>query len=525
MVDTEEDNQDVNDFKKNKMKRIVQSMLITCFFLTFNASAQNDVDALRYSVINYGSTARSLGMGNAFGALGADLSSMATNPAGIAVFRRSEFSFSPTFTYRHTQSDFLEGKSNDSKFNFNLGNFGMVWHYNEDDKTKQWKGWSFGIAYNRLNDFSSKSTAEGTNKNNSLLDSYAETADGTGTSSLQNEFPFDADLAYQSYLINTTTDSTHFASVIPHGGEFQSRTLDTKGGQGEWDFSFGTNYNDQLYFGVTLGIATLNYSEDLSWNEKDKNNTIITSDSLYDFKSFTYSQSLRTSGNGVNGKLGVIYRPGDVVRFGLAIHTPTSYTLTDEFATNIKSVVTVKDTNVTDGDSREWASPDFIPFNYKVITPFHAIGSVAFILGKQGIISAEYEFTDYNMASLRVKDVGTGISFGDVNKTIKKKYAASHTVRLGGEIRADKFRFRLGGSYSTTPFAKGFNDNSNTDQSRYSVTGGFGFKNDNFYFDVAYAYSHKGSFFKQYTLNDGNEPGITENVIDNRLMFTIGFDF
>ena len=81
--------------------------------------------------------------------------------------------------------------------------------------------------------------------------------------------------------------------MIPHGGAFQSRTTSTKGGQGEWDFSFGTNYNDQLYFGVTLGIATLNYSEDLTWNEKDEKNTIITSDSIYNFKSFTYSQSLR----------------------------------------------------------------------------------------------------------------------------------------------------------------------------------------------------------------------------------------
>ena len=108
---------------------------------------------------------------------------------------------------------------------------------------------------------------------------------------------------------------------------------------------------------------------------------------------------------------------------------------------------------------------------------------------------------------------------------IKNIYTASHTIRLGGEYRYEKMRARLGGSYSTTPFASGYNADSKTDQSRYSVTGGFGFRGDNFYFDVAYAYSHKGSFFNQYTINKVPQGGITENLVDNRLIFTLGFNF
>lgn len=506
------------------MKRIVQSMLVACFFLTPKAKAQSEIDALRYSMINYGSTARSLGMGNSFGALGADLSVMATNPAGIALFRRSEFSFSPTFTLRSTESDFLGTTTHDSKFNFNLGNFGVVWHWNQKDDSKEWKGWTFGIGYNRLNDFSNNSVAEGTNKNSSLADSYAEQANGNSPASLQNAFPFDVDLAYQSYLINNTTDSLHYASVIPHGGEFQRMTTEKRGGQGEWDFSFGTNYNDQLYLGITLGLPILSYREDVIWDEKDQDNSIITSDSLYDFKSFKYTQSLKTEGSGINAKIGIIYRPADAVRFGLAIHTPTSYTLSDEYLTNIKSDVVVNDT-LGASEFNDWTSPIFLPFDYKVVTPFHAIASVAIILGKQGLISAEYEFTDYSQTYLKVKDPDIQFTFSDVNDTIRNIYTASHSIRLGGEYRYDKMRLRLGGSYSTTPFASGYNDNSKTDQSRYTVTGGFGFKSDNFYFDVAYAYSHIGSFFKQYSLSNGTEPGIKESLIDNRLMFTVGFNF
>ena len=498
-------------------------MLIACFFFLYQASAQNEIDALRYSMINYGSTARSLGMGNAFGALGADLSVMATNPAGIALFRRSEFSFSPTFTMRSTNSNFLGTSTHDSKFNFNFGNFGAVWHWNQRDEKSDWKGWSFGINYNRLNDFGNNSTAQGLNRSNSLLDSYVEQANNNLDTNLVNLFPFDVNLAYQTYLLNATdSPAMHYASVIPHGGESQKRIAETRGGQGEWDFSYGTNYMDKLYFGVTLGLTTLTYHEDVTWDEKDEKDTIVTPDSSFDFKSFRLTQSLRTSGSGVNGKFGVIYRPNDALRLGLAIHTPTAYTLSDEYATHIGA----KFSNTPYPD-QDFSSPNFIPFDYKVVTPFHVIASIATIIGKQGLVSAEYEYTDYSQAYIKiVKDQGLdNYSFDEINSTIKSTYTASHTIRAGGEYRYHQLRLRLGGSYSTTPFAGGYNADSKTNQSRYSVTGGIGFRGDNFYFDAGYAYSRQGSFIRPYTLSNATQPGITESTMDNRLMMTLGFNF
>ncbi|MBK9317869.1 MAG: hypothetical protein IPM91_02820 [Bacteroidetes bacterium] len=70
---------------------------IAAFLISATAHAQTDADILRFSMLNYGSTARSLGMGNSFGALGADFSTLAINPAGIALYRKSEFSVSPLF--------------------------------------------------------------------------------------------------------------------------------------------------------------------------------------------------------------------------------------------------------------------------------------------------------------------------------------------------------------------------------------------------------------------------------------------
>lgn len=502
------------------MKNIFQSMLTACFFLTLTVSAQTEIDALRYSMINYGSTARSLGMGNAFGALGADISVMATNPAGIALFRRSEFSFSQTFTLRNVESNFNGTKTDDSKFNFNFGHFGAVWHH-DNNEGNDWKGWTFGMSYNRLNDFGGNTTAEGINSKNSLLDSYLPLANGNIDSTLLDVFPFDVGLAYETFLLNSDSTFNNFTSVIPaNNSVLQRRKVETRGGQGEWDFSFGTNYNDKLYFGFTLGITSVNYQEDLSWREEDVNKTIVSADSMYDFKSFTYTQSLKTEGSGVNGKFGIIYRPADYIRFGLAIHTPTSYLLSDQYRTKITAVF-----DNTSSPNQERTSRDVVPFDYRIITPFHALGSMAFIIGKQALISAEYEFTDYSQSNLKVKDKDIDVSFNDVNNKIKKLYTVSHNFKIGGEYRIDLLRFRAGASYATSPFKAGLNNDSKTDQSRYSVTGGFGLKMDNFYFDMAYAYSYKGSFFKQYTLPNGSEPGITESMIDNRLLFTVGFNF
>ena len=51
------------------------------------ARAQGEEDALRISSIRPGGTARSNGLANAFGAVGADPVSVAINPAGMALYR------------------------------------------------------------------------------------------------------------------------------------------------------------------------------------------------------------------------------------------------------------------------------------------------------------------------------------------------------------------------------------------------------------------------------------------------------
>src|ERR1035438_4467302 len=91
---------------------------------TFLSKAQTDVDALRYSQMFPGGTARSMAMGDAFGALGGDFSCLSMNPAGIGLFRKNEFTFTPSILDMRTSSTYLGQTSDDSKYNFNLSNVG-----------------------------------------------------------------------------------------------------------------------------------------------------------------------------------------------------------------------------------------------------------------------------------------------------------------------------------------------------------------------------------------------------------------
>ena len=86
-------------------KNIILIFTLLCIGnLTF---AQNELDALRFSRTEWSGTARFIGAGGAFGAVGADFSALSTNPASIGLFKKTEISFTPLFlNISHVNSDY-----------------------------------------------------------------------------------------------------------------------------------------------------------------------------------------------------------------------------------------------------------------------------------------------------------------------------------------------------------------------------------------------------------------------------------
>ena len=123
------------------MKSIFKIFLSIPILLPFITNAQTDADALRYSQTSIAGTARFVSMGGAFGALGGDFSTLSWNPAGIAIYRKSEFTFTPSIYLEKTKSDFVGSASTASKYNFNFGNLGLIYtqKLSNNDTSYGWK--------------------------------------------------------------------------------------------------------------------------------------------------------------------------------------------------------------------------------------------------------------------------------------------------------------------------------------------------------------------------------------------------
>ena len=492
---------------------IVKSMLFACFFLPYSLLAQNDADLLRYSTLNFGTTARSLSMGGALGAVGADFSSFSNNPAGIAIYRKSEFSISPMVTNRVTDSEFLGNSNHYSKAPFGIGNIGIVYAY-PNQRNRNWKAVNFGFGYNRLNTLKQEFGGTGANTGSSFLDGFvanANSGSGTHPNDLTN-YPDGAYLAYNTFLIDPIPpDSLNYFSAIPNGGIQQDFKITSKGSFGEIVFGIGANYQNKLQLGLTIALPTFNYTRDLSWSETDVADTVNGPLSVYNFKSFNYNQVLESSGSGFNTKFGLIYKISDNVRLGAYIHTPTWYEVSDEA---FNTLIATFDSSVSFADESQRL------FDYTMRTPYKAGGSAAYLFNKKGLISIDYEYVDY--ASMKLN--ADFYSFSAENDLVAEKYQGASNIRIGAEYRYDMFSFRGGYALYGSPFQSDITSDE-YDFEKTSYTAGVGFRNNNFFLDFGYSFSEWGEYYLPYTSETNVVEGVTNDFTEHRIMLSFGARF
>lgn len=502
------------------MRKIFTMVIATA--LSAYIYGQSDVDALRYSMLDLGGTARALGSGNAYGALGGDISTLSSNPAGLGIYRSSEFVFTPGLLSISSDSKYLGTATTDSKYNFNISNFGIVFakvNPGKEHATDSWVGGAFAIGYNRLANFNSSVLYTGYNDRSSLMNSYTDylnAGSGTNPSDVYDKDPFGAGLAYETYLINPyPLDSTKYYSVIQDGNVQQTKSIVTEGGLDEVAISFAGNYGNRLYVGATIGIPSITYRNSTIYSESDVNNEHS------DFNSFDLSDYTETSGIGINAKFGMIYRVNDYLRLGASVHSPTLYSMSDAYTSSMSS-------SLDTSGSYSYDSP-YGEFNYEMITPWRVMGSAAITLPNIGFVSADYEFTDYSEASFnfnRSLDAGDFSYENTVNTNIDTKYGAVSTIRVGGELMYDVFRFRAGYIMSSTPFNDGIAADG-ADYAKNTWTAGVGIKDKSYFIDLAYGHSTTKEYDIQYIYDDGNgvNEGATIDKTLNNFLLSFGFRF
>lgn len=423
------------------MKRSL--FIISLALLSSAAFAQSEYDALRFSRSFQQGTARSTAMGGAFGALGGDVSCLSANPAGMSVYKRGEFTFTPQFINTNTESMINGFQAEDSKFSFKIANVGFVQSNYDADKSG-FKGWSWGVAFNRIMDFNGKRRVEGRNDRGSMLDAWKERSTGSALDGLDK---FTAKLGYDCYLLDgdanvsngwiTAHDNGWFDNVFnPDGScmyeETQKFVSKTKGGLNTWDFGVSGNYADKLYFGATIGLATLRYKQTSTYSEDDKNNRV-------GYKYWDFKENVNDVGAGVNLKAGVIYKPVNYLRVGAAVHTPTWYQVEDKYYSSVKAEYD-EPVTWTEGDvERAGENPveslsDHNEYKYNLMTPFKAILSAAFIAPGRGLLSVDYEYVNYSMTKFENEDFDS-FEFDTQNQAIKDKLQGTSNLRVGAEVK------------------------------------------------------------------------------------------
>ncbi|MFM2226440.1 MAG: hypothetical protein RJA07_2642 [Bacteroidota bacterium] len=494
-------------------------VLIVAFCSTIQA--QDDADVLRYSQLQSGGTARSFSLAGATGALGGDFSNASNNPSGLALYRSSEFTFSPSINFSKTNATYFNVENSDRLTRFGLGNIGLVFKNNYTIKGKEvtsgWTGITFAFGINKLASFNNATTYSAFNNYSSIGDKYAYdlSMKGVGPRSALSSDPWSSGLAYDAFLLdaNSTTDTTHYTAVSAGGKVNQTMNKVVKGAANEMVISFAGNYNNKLMIGGTLGVPFINYMNETAYYESD--------DSLYHskFKNYSSISSIKASGTGINLKLGAMYLVNDVIRLGVALHTPTYYNIHDE------GTITMTTERKDSANAGIKNSSTSNTINYSITTPWRAIGSAAFLFKKYGFITIDYEFVDYSSGNIHFNstDAADIQAASNINRTLRNNYTTASNIKIGGELKLDIFSIRAGyamyGSPYKTATVKGF------DETRNVVSLGFGIRDKDYFFDMGIQKTMYKNIDIPYLQTNATSYAATLQNTNTMVVATLGLKF
>lgn len=544
------------------------------------ANAQSIYEANRFMGSDLNGTARFVGMGGAMGALGGDISTMNTNPAGIGIYRSNDLMMSFGFNATNADSKFGTESMNANKLKLSFDNIGFVYS-NKIGNLTALKYVNFGFNYHKQKNFNKSMLMGGNFGNVSQTNQFAmmcnRPGDGSyfseildygdltgGKAFTYNDVPWLGAMAAQANLINpyyVLDDNGNKIPQIDNGkpvldkdgnpvylmdylgylplldknvnGKYNSKE---KGGVDAFDFNVSFNINDMLYLGATISAYSVNYlrtseySESFYLNDGDDIN-----DGFY-----TLRNRFKTEGAGVDFKLGMIIRPipSSPLRIGLAIHTPTFYYLTDRNTANL------------DFDTRNESTGEFVTgttypkdnagqmegeTKYQLRTPWKYNFSLGYTIGKSVAIGAEYEYEDRSAAKMKYEDGDSYYNMDYENSMIKDMLKGVHTVRLGVEAKlVPEFALRAGYNYITGAFDnnayKQMPNNTIYTSTEYAnsrsinnYTIGMGYRGSMFYADLAYQFStYKEDF---YAFDNIDLVTTKVNNYRSQVLFTLGMRF
>ncbi len=492
------------------MRKYIHVITVSGLVLMGNKSAllaQNDADLFRFSKHYHSGSARFEAMGGAFGSLGADISAVQVNPAGMGRFSSSQFSFSLGPTINSTSAEFVSNTENANRTSFSIPSIGVVLTRDLSERNKGDMYSQFGFGMNRIAHYHQKTTIAG-QQFPSIMDNFISQAQGYAPEELAYYFPFTTSVAYESYAIDYDPATVSYYSYLNSGDMKMNRDVTTTGGINEFFISYSRNRMNKLYYGGSLNLRTYKHSEAYVHSED-----LTLEDSV--FNGFDYKYSLTTKGTGVNLKLGVIYLITDGLRIGAAFHTPTLISMEDKWSADMTSRFKAGNISVP---------ADLVPqgqYKYRMVTPLKTVISASYVIGMSAVISADVEYVGYNMARLRsTRDITYDpYDFELENADAKARLASALNYRVGLEYNIQQKLFlRAGFSLYGNAYKKAENVDPKPD---VSFSGGLGYKIGVFGIDVAYVNRQLHRFYYPFA---GSNTATTK-LSSNNIIITASIRF
>ena len=437
-------------------------------------------------------TARYVGMGGAMDALGAEISTMGSNPAGIGLFRKGQVSATMSVNMQEDGKSFQDG----SKTHVSFDQIGIVFA----GRTGKTSYLNFGFNFRKNRNFNHVLAMENMALNGSSQNRQTVVKDIAGLFDTRAWSQLD-----DMYFGNMLWDEAS-KQMYSYDGESYDFSRANTGYIGEFDFNISGNIKNRLYLGLTVGVHSVHYK---NYSEYFEN---LSSD-FYD--NVLVCDNHKITGHGFNVKAGLIFRPIEEspFRIGVSVATPTFYRLTTENYTDFLCAE-----GSTAKRDRSSAKEDF-RFN----TPWKFGLSLGHTVGDYLALGAVYEYSDYGACDMRTVDGRYYDYWSDSYYTesstdnVMKRHTENtlrgvSTLKLGAEYKIDKnVAVRLGYNYVSPMYKEGGVRDQTLEspgvyyastthyvnwKDTHRITAGVGFSFDKFRLDLAYQYSmRKGDFY------------------------------
>lgn len=494
------------------------------------AMAQETYENTKLIDNNLNGTARYVGMGGAMEALGADLSTIGTNPAGLGLFRKGKVDLSFGLVSQTGMNKF----SSLNKTNMSFDQIGVVFNVNKTPNVS----FNIGFNYHKSRNFdqllNAANTLNNASQNKLTYQKYRNQVFQTQDDATYSQ----VDNLYMKNLLYNNTTSTYY--YFPASGYLYNQQ--NKGYIGEYDMNLSANINDRVYLGLTMGIHDVHYKGYTEYTENFVHNA-------NNIPGLTLNDSREITGTGFDVKFGAIVRPmaESPFRLGAYVHTPVWYDLT-----------TSNYTELTDGTLRPSIGESY---DFRVNTPWKFGLSAGTTLADRVALGATYEYAAYNAMQTRIKDGGTydwyygtyyESSHNDrvMNNHTEDALRGQHTLKLGVEAKiTDHFSLRAGYNYLSALFKDLAEKNGSLkspgtyyasstsyvnwkDTNRFTF--GLGWNVWRFNIDLAYQYSQQnGTFYPFMNYYDGPGTSVEDNIANptkvnnkqHQLLLTMGYKF